>query len=165
VTTTRSSAARRALVALVSAVALLCTALAVEPAAAQAPDPEAPRPLPTFLLMAVVPLDEPATVATVTCDPPGGTHPLPDVACRDIANAGGNFAGLSGDPYSGACDPNEPPWPGYGMAFGWWRGQLIVFSQRFETKCTMANEPGRIFYALVGELWVPDDEESVPPGA
>lgn len=163
-TTTGPRAARRALVALVSAVALLSTAPAVEPSAAQAPDPEAPRPLPTFLLMAVVPFEEPATVATVTCDPPGGTHPLPDVACRDIAAADGDFSRLSGDPYSGACNPDEPPWPGYGTAFGWWRGRLIVFSQYFPTKCRMANEPGRIFYALVGDLYVPDDEQSVPPG-
>jgi Subtilisin inhibitor-like len=166
--TTRSSAGRRALGALGCTAALLLTSLVAEPAAAQTPGtpPTQPtQPAPTFLIIGVVPLDEPATVATLTCDPPGGTHPRPDVACRDIAWAGGNLNGVPTDPYGGACPPDPPPWPGYATAFGWWRGRFVSHSRSFPDECAIRSVVGRVFYLLIGDLWVPDDEVlPCPPG-
>jgi hypothetical protein len=166
--TTRSRAARRALAALGGTAALVLTTLVTEPAAAQTPGPpptQPGRPAPTFLVIGVVPVEDPATLATLTCDPPGGTHPRPDVACRDIAWAGGDLNAVPTDPYAGACPPDQPPWPGYVTAFGWWQGRLVWHSRHFPDECAIWGSVGRLFYFLIGDLWVPDDEVlPCPPG-
>jgi hypothetical protein len=151
----RSTAVARA-AALGAAVAMgvLAAAGVASPAAGQpaptrpAPPPstppEPPPPEPrTTLVLAVVPQDEPATVATLTCGPTGGTHPLAPMACRDLQAAGGDFTRLPGDPFTRVC---PDVWdPVTAAAVGWWEGRVTWFRQVYGNACELRASTGPVF--------------------
>lgn len=121
--------------------------LAAGPAGAQSPGDPPPGQAQTYLTLVVVPNGGAARSATLTCEPPGGTHPAPGPACRDLAAANGNFADLPGDPDVQACpDVYDPV---FVFALGTWRGQPVWHGHRHGNACDLRAATGPVF-ALAG---------------
>jgi hypothetical protein len=138
----RSTVLARAAVAGAAALALgvLTAAVGAAPAGAQAQPPAQVR---SVLMLAVVPHDAPATAAVLSCQPPGGTHPEAEAACRDVAAANGDLTQLPGDPEVEVC---PDVWdPVTAVALGWWQGRLTRYTETFGNSCELAASTGPVF--------------------
>jgi hypothetical protein len=116
------------------------------PAGAQPVDPP-PSQGRTNLTLVVVPNNGTARVASLSCEPPGGSHPNAAGACRDLAAARGNFAELPGDPDMDACIEIYDPVTVF--ALGLWRGQPVWYGYRYGNSCILRAATGPVF-ALAG---------------
>lgn len=130
-------------VAVVGLAAGLAEATPSAAARQQQEQPQPPQQVRTMLVLAVIPQDQPTTVAVLTCEPAGGTHPEPAAACRDLTAAGGDFTKLPGDPFAGAC---PDVWqPVTATAFGWWQGRLTWYSRVYGNLCELQVTTGPVF--------------------
>jgi hypothetical protein len=133
---TRATFVRRTVAALGLAATVLGMMATAPAGATLAQEHPQLRPPQSVLVLSVIPSNEPARSVVLTCDPPGGDHPRPAEACELLAEAGGDFTRLTGDPYAGACPPG--PWePVVATAFGWWNGRLTWYYRQFSSSCAL----------------------------
>jgi hypothetical protein len=145
---TRSDWGRRAAAVLGVAATLLVASTTTPAGAATTRTDQQPQPLPpgAVLFLSVVPYNEAVRSVVLTCDPPGGTHPRPAEACDLLAEAGGDFTRLTGDPYAGACPPEHPVAPVLATAFGWWEGRLTWYSRWFRHSCDLELSTWHVYH-------------------
>jgi subtilisin inhibitor-like len=87
---------------------------------------------------------DPATSKPVvlTCEPTGGTHPVTDKACAQLADVDGVFETLNVDP-SAICPLIYQPVTV--TARGDWRGRLVGYQETFANTCVMLARTGSVF--------------------
>jgi len=112
------------------------TALVASPAQAHA-TAEA-----TSALFLAVQSHDRTDTATLTCQPPGGTHPRAAASCRAITQAGGDLTQLSGLPDQVCTDQYEPV---TAMAVGSWKGRPIFYLRTFGNDCEMDRATFPVF--------------------
>jgi hypothetical protein len=96
------------------------------------------------IMITPLPSGMPSTprVATLTCDPTGGTHPRAAEACKDIAEAKGDIAAVPPYPRTGCL----PVWqPVTVTVRGTWGGQVIDFTDDAGSVSCAAISHGAIF--------------------
>lgn len=149
---TRSSFVTRAAAAL-AVVGVSLGIFAGAPASAAPSGPAQQAPARTFLMLAVTPVESPSTVALLTCEPPGGSHPEATAACAALNQAGGDFTKLPGDSRVGACpDVWEPV---VASAFGMWKGRLTWYMHRYGNACELQMSTGPVFQVRVSRITDP----------
>jgi hypothetical protein len=99
---------------------------------------------PSVLVLTFAAGEEPEPVqraVSLRCMPPGGDHPAPAAACRDLEEAGGDFARLpvSRDPCTFEYRPVTV------TARGVWRGSMRSYSATFPNRCVMIRRTGSVF--------------------
>ena len=82
-----------------------------------------------------------ATAVTLRCDPPGGAHPKPPVACRTLRAVGGRPERIK--PARTMCTMIYAPITA--QITGRWRGQKIMWSRTFGNTCEMTRATGVLF--------------------
>ncbi|GAB1690963.1 SSI family serine proteinase inhibitor [Krasilnikovia sp. M28-CT-15] len=96
----------------------------------------------TAFVLAVVPEYGGATrLATLRCEPAGGTHPDPIAACYQLRTAGGDFDAVEG--IRGACTMEYRPVTA--MSLGYWRGTPTSYRETFSNQCVMEHATSGIF--------------------
>ncbi|WP_211277868.1 SSI family serine proteinase inhibitor, partial [Couchioplanes caeruleus] len=83
----------------------------------------------------------PTRLATLRCEPAGGTHPHPVAACSQLQAAGGDFAAVRGT--RGPCTLEYLPVTA--ITHGYWRGTPTSYSETFPNQCVMERTTGGIF--------------------
>ena len=78
---------------------------------------------------------------TLTCNPDGGTHPLPHKACNALRAVHGHIAALPGNP--GICPFIFAPVTA--TAKGTWRGHLVTFQKTFPNSCVLHRATTPVF--------------------
>ena len=100
----------------------------------------------TFLVLGVQALGLQAhsgdRFATLRCDPPSGTHPHPESACRVLREAGGDFTKVVGQP--GTLCPSVDD-PVTAIASGDYQGRRVMFRHTYLNRCDLARHTGPIF--------------------
>ncbi|MER7699791.1 subtilase-type protease inhibitor [Streptomyces sp. NPDC096095] len=98
---------------------------------------------PSALVLTVARGEDPLTATveravTLACAPaPGGTHPTPAAACKELAAVQGQFAELAEGPSNRAC---TRLWdPVVVTAHGVWQGERVEFSTMYGNACEMAG--------------------------
>ncbi len=84
---------------------------------------------------------EPAAVARLMCEPPGGDHPKPVAACHALAAAAGDFTALRGR--QAPCPMLYAPVTA--AARGMWQGRSVSYRETFPNKCVMLRQRGVVF--------------------
>jgi hypothetical protein len=79
---------------------------------------------------------------TLRCDPPSGTHPLPEAACRVLGEAGGDFTKISGQPGTMCPDIYEPV---TAVASGDFQGRAVSFQRTYPNRCDLARHTAPVF--------------------
>jgi hypothetical protein len=82
-----------------------------------------------------------ATAVTLRCDPPGGAHPKPSVACRTLRTVGGHPARLK--PARVMCTMIYAPITA--QITGRWNGKKISWSKTYGNTCEMTRATGVLF--------------------
>jgi molybdopterin-binding protein len=77
----------------------------------------------------------------LTCDPDGGTHPRPDLACTALRDVDGRFEQLPSD--GTLCPLNLDPVTA--SAYGKWRGRWIRFAQVYTNRCVAEQQTNGVF--------------------
>lgn len=85
----------------------------------------------------------PAKVRTLSCDPPGGTHPFAGKACRDLDRADGDFTRLPGWPEIPGCTRDYRPVTV--TARGYWKHRPVNFQHTYGNDCVRKLESGPVF--------------------
>lgn len=119
------------------AAALLTALVTLAPAAAHAAGPDRQAP-PTRLKLTV---DGHRSV-TLRCDPPGGTHPNPRAACRELAAARGDLAKLRRNPEMACITVYDPVTV---RARGTWRGRRVAHDATYSNRCALTAATGPVF--------------------
>ncbi|WP_216216220.1 SSI family serine proteinase inhibitor [Amycolatopsis aidingensis] len=70
---------------------------------------------------------------TLECQPSGGTHPEPALACRSLALVWGDFESLDDHPTRQVCTLELAPVQA--EAHGHWRGEPVAFSTTYSNPC------------------------------
>jgi Subtilisin inhibitor-like len=78
---------------------------------------------------------------TLTCEPPGGRHPRPPLACDELIKADGDIGRIPAR--AGAC-PNIFA-PVEATAVGEWRGHPFKFAVTYPNRCN-ANRDSSDFF-------------------
>ncbi|MGW0516957.1 SSI family serine proteinase inhibitor [Crossiella sp. NPDC003009] len=81
-------------------------------------------------------------VAILTCDPDEGTHPAPELACAELAKAGGDVRKV-GDTETACTDHIENPKKA--TARGHWQGRPVNEEVFFGNPCEFATRAGHVF--------------------
>ena len=79
---------------------------------------------------------------TLRCDPPSGTHPHFESACRVLGEAGGDFAKIAGQP--GTLCPNIYD-PVTAIASGDYQDRPVMFWHIYPNRCDMARHTAPLF--------------------
>ncbi|ACY96456.1 MULTISPECIES: subtilase-type protease inhibitor [Thermomonospora] len=77
---------------------------------------------------------------TLSCDPPGGSHPRAAQACADLDRSGGRIVR---EREEAICTTEYRPVTA--RATGMWRGRPVTFVRTFPNPCVMAARTGAIF--------------------
>ena len=124
----------RVTVTLVSGAVLAAVALAAGvPSASAAPE--------TFLVLGAQ-AHGGGKFVTLRCEPPSGTHPLPEAACRVLGDAGGDFTKIPGQP--GMVCPNIYD-PVTAVASGDYQGRQVMFQHTYPNGCDLARHTAPVF--------------------
>jgi hypothetical protein len=83
-----------------------------------------------------------STVATLECDPVGGTHPHGDIACAALDRVGGNFADLE-DLQGIYCTAQYQPVTV--RVIGTWKHCAVEFQHTYPNACVAHIESGGVF--------------------
>lgn len=94
-----------------------------------------------FILAVVPEFGGPTSMATLLCDPAGGTHPDPVAACYVLRIAGGDFHAIQG--VRGPCTMDYRPVTA--IAYGYWRGTPTSYSETFTNPCLMERATSGVF--------------------
>ncbi|WP_158884455.1 SSI family serine proteinase inhibitor [Amycolatopsis anabasis] len=99
----------------------------------------------TWLLLSVNPGERPLPSAkrvTLTCQPTGGSHPLSELACAELAKVNGDITSLE-------VDRQRPCYliyaPLYVTAYGYWKGQPVQYQEKFPNDCVLDAIKGAVF--------------------
>lgn len=95
----------------------------------------------SFLGLAVQGQDN-ASVATLRCDPPGGSHSNVAAACDALAAAGGDFSKLTGQPGTVCTDIFDPV---TARAKGQYRGAPVSFERTYPNRCDLDRQTAPVF--------------------
>ncbi|MGH4008777.1 MAG: SSI family serine proteinase inhibitor [Pseudonocardiaceae bacterium] len=95
----------------------------------------------SFLALSVQAEDN-ASVATLRCDPPSGSHSNADAACAALADAGGDFSKLTGQPGTLCPDIFDPV---TAQARGQYRGAPVAFQQTYPNRCDLDRQTAPVF--------------------
>src|ERR687894_1106720 len=79
---------------------------------------------------------------TLRCDPPSGTHPHSESACRVLGEAGGDFAKIPGQPGTLCPDIYDPV---TAIASGDYQGARVIFRHTYPNRCDMARHTAPLF--------------------
>ncbi|MBL7256557.1 SSI family serine proteinase inhibitor [Paractinoplanes lichenicola] len=82
-----------------------------------------------------------AMAVKLTCDPPGGGHPLPAQACATLAATGADPDRIK--PGTGACILLYKPVTA--TLSGTWQGREVSWQHRFGNTCEMRRATGVLF--------------------
>jgi Subtilisin inhibitor-like len=105
---------------------------------------EGPPPDTSYLLLVAEPVDAPnrADLASLTCDPAGGTHPHAASACRTLTAAKGRFEDVAQN--RGACPMVSAPVRV--RAYGHWHGRAVHYQSRtYGNRCEADLATGGVF--------------------
>jgi hypothetical protein len=80
--------------------------------------------------------------ATLTCDPPGGSHPYAAKACEQLSQANGHIEEIPEDP--GPCPLIFDPV--VATAVGVWRGEPRTFAQQYGNSCAAIRATGGVVF-------------------
>jgi hypothetical protein len=83
-----------------------------------------------------------ASVATLRCDPPGGSHSNAAAACDALAAAGGDFNKLTGRPGTVCPDLFDPV---TARARGEYRGAPVDFERTYPNRCDLDRQTAPVF--------------------
>jgi len=75
------------------------------------------------------------------CDPAGGTHPAPEMACDQLRAVGGQFTGLPGELRQ--CILMYAPVDV--RAIGHWEGEFVNFEATYANRCVAGARTGGVF--------------------
>lgn len=95
----------------------------------------------SFLGLAVQGQDN-ASVATLRCDPPGGSHSNAAAACDALAAAGGDFSKVTGQPGTVCTDIFDPVTV---RARGEYRGAPVDFERTYPNRCDLDRQTAPVF--------------------
>lgn len=117
------------------------SAMALAPAASAAPATTAAESELTLSILPEYPDERnPTTVVTLECDPAGGDHPDPKLACAELAAVDGNFEALDRPAYcTSEWDPVTI------TATGTWRGRTVDFSDTYTNRMCAAVATGGVY--------------------
>jgi Subtilisin inhibitor-like len=116
------------------AVMMLVSAGAVAPSASATAEPN-------FLVLSVE-AQQSLKVATLRCDPAGGSRPNAEGACAALAAAGGDFSKLTGAPDMICPDIFDPV---TARARGEYRGVPVAFYRTYPNRCELDRQTAPIF--------------------
>ncbi|MGH3694045.1 MAG: SSI family serine proteinase inhibitor [Pseudonocardiaceae bacterium] len=121
------------------ALAALITATTVAAPAATAGEPTtAPE---TFLVLGIAVRGE-GQFVTLRCDPPSGTHPLAEAACKALVAAGGDLDKVVGKPDT-LCPASYDPVTA--TASGSYQGTKVLFRRSYSNPCDLAKGTAPVF--------------------
>lgn len=120
---------------------LVPMSLVLAAAAAAVPTVASAAPSRDRLVLSVTAANGTRTMATLRCNPVGGTHPVAASACAAIASARGDLARLPAD--EGFCTMQYAPVTA--AAVGQWAGKPVRFRQRFGNACELSLRTGAVF--------------------
>lgn len=95
----------------------------------------------TFLVLGVAVGGE-GQFVTLRCDPPSGTHPLTEAACKALDAAGGDFNKIVGKPDT-LCPAAYDP--AIATASGSYRGAKVIFRRIYSNPCELARGTAPVF--------------------
>lgn len=95
----------------------------------------------TELTLAVIGPEGALHIVGLLCDPPGGSHPDPIAACRELAGAGGDFDELGDE--DAMCTMEYRPV--LAVARGTWADEPVRWHERFANPCLMYRATGAVF--------------------
>ncbi|MCU7730113.1 subtilase-type protease inhibitor [Actinoplanes sp. KI2] len=125
------------------ATSLSTTAALIAPGTPAAAAPTAPAPDST-LVLAVLPADPggvPPRLATLECDPDGGSYAAAGSACDDLRLVDGDIAALTDD--GGICTRVYQPVTA--IAVGTWEGNPVAYRETFSNRCVLLHATGDVF--------------------
>lgn len=96
---------------------------------------------PNFLVLSVQ-TQQSINVATLRCDPAGGSRPDAEGACAALAAAGGDFSKLAGQPSIICPDIFDPV---TARARGEYRGAPVAFSRTYPNRCALDRQTAPLF--------------------
>ncbi|MDI3403817.1 SSI family serine proteinase inhibitor [Streptomyces cavernicola] len=141
--TARISRTRAALAA-----ALCAIALGAQPVAA-AESESAPKPARPGAKLTLMKHDgtysstpSEASFALLTCNPPGGTHPSSQAACKSLRSSGGNIQKLAENPEA-ICNKLYRPVTVH--AYGQWNGRHVNQWRTFSNSCEAEAATATVF--------------------
>jgi hypothetical protein len=108
------------------------------PAAAAAPSPGGK------LVLAVIPAGQssgPLRLATLECDPDGGSHAAAATACAELHAVGGDLTALADN--GGICTREYRPVTA--IAAGTWQGDPVAYRATFPNHCVLLDATGEVF--------------------
>jgi hypothetical protein len=79
---------------------------------------------------------------TLRCDPPSGTHPVPEAACRVLGEVGGDFTRIPGQPGTICPDIYDPV---TAVASGDFQGRPVSFQRTYPNRCDLARHTAPVF--------------------
>jgi hypothetical protein len=97
----------------------------------------------TSLVLTTVTPNGDAKSVTLTCDPPGGTHPNAKRSCAELHAAQGDFSSLPGEPGQVMCTMEYQPVTA--LAAGTWRGEPVDWEHEFGNGCSLRTATGAVF--------------------
>jgi hypothetical protein len=127
-----------------TATMLVATVAAVEVAAATPGQAAVRAGRPTMLTLTVAKGEtaKPAQrLASLTCQPAGGSHRQARDACTELAKVGGNFDRLQ--LAGGVCTMQWDPVTV--TASGRWKGRKVTYTHTFGNACTLSTTTGAVF--------------------
>ncbi|MGH3671103.1 MAG: SSI family serine proteinase inhibitor [Pseudonocardiaceae bacterium] len=123
----------RIAVTLLGCVGFILAASGGAPGASAAPE--------TFLVLGVQAHGS-GQFVTLRCDPPSGTHPLPEAACRVLGEADGDFTKIPGQPGMMCPDIYDPVTV---VASGDFQGRSVTFQHTYPNRCDLARSTAPVF--------------------
>ncbi|MET8154070.1 SSI family serine proteinase inhibitor [Actinoplanes sp. NPDC049668] len=127
----------------VLATSLSTTAALLAPGAPAAAAPAAPAPS-SRLVLAVFPAGQetgPMRLATLQCDPDGGSHAAAGSACDDLHKVNGDLTALADD--DAICTREYRPVTA--IARGTWQGDPVAYTESFPNHCVLLSATGEVF--------------------
>ncbi len=118
--------------------ALITATTVVAPAATASEATTAPE---TFLVLGVTVSGE-GQFVTLRCEPPSGTHPLAEAACKALDAAGGDLNKIAGKPDT-LCPATYDP--AIATASGSYQGTKVIFRRIYSNPCNLAKVTAPVF--------------------
>jgi hypothetical protein len=126
---------------LATGVSTTAALIAIGTPAAAAPTAPAPD---STLVLAVLPADHsgvPSRLATLECDPDGGSHATAGSACDDLRLVDGDIPALADE--HGICTRVYQPVTA--IAAGTWEGNPVAYRETFSNRCVLLRATGEVF--------------------
>ncbi|MGH8905848.1 MAG: SSI family serine proteinase inhibitor [Egibacteraceae bacterium] len=100
----------------------------------------------SFFTMSIASVNSGEIIAEVslTCEPPGGSHPNPTAACEQLSRADGRIEDIPAE--SGFCTFELNPV--IVSASGSWRGEARRFEKEFANRCLAVRGTGGVLFAF-----------------